>query len=289
VRLGTFLFEHGVGLGRVLDENQVLDLRLAAPELPRTMRQLLAAGRDALQLVRNCPSDGRAIRDLKTIEHLAPIPDPSKFLAIGMNYKDHVQEALRKGMKIPDTQLWFNKQVSCVTGSHSPVLLPKMSQQLDYEAELGVVIGTRCRHVSAEQARECIGGYLIVNDISVRDWQMRSPTFTLGKSYDSHGPIGPYLVTADEVEDPQNLDIQLFVDNELRQHGNTRDMIYSIDEQIAYLSSVLTLEPGDILATGTPKGVGAAMDPPRYLSAGSHVRIGIDRLGWLENTIVSEL
>ncbi len=237
---------------------------------------------------RTAPICTGAVRSANLLRYLAPIPNPSKYLAIGMNYRGHLAEAVRKGIKIPDSQLWFNKQVSCVSGPYDPVYLPKGSNQLDYEAELGVVIGRRCRHVSIERARDFIAGYLIVNDISVRDWQMRSPTFTLGKSYDTHGPMGPFLVTADEVKEPQSLRIQLFVNGDVRQDSSTNDMIYGIFEQIAYLSSMMTLEVGDVLATGTPQGVGAAKDPPSYLGAGDSVRICIDRLGQIENRVIAE-
>lgn len=216
----------------------------------------------------------------------APINDPQKFLGIGMNYKEHAEEARANGIPIPTSQLWFNKQVSCITGPYHGVEKPVASEKMDYEIELGVVIGKRCRHVKRADARSVIAGYLIVNDVSARDWQHRSPTFTLGKSFDTHGPIGPWITTDDEIADPLDLDMVLKVNGEVRQHHRTNDMIYDIYDQIEYLSTVMTLEPGDILATGTPSGVGAASN--RFLSVGDVMRLEIEGLGHIENAVVAE-
>ena len=216
----------------------------------------------------------------------APVNDPQKYLAIGMNYELHAQEAEAAGIKRPTSQLWFNKQVSCINGPYAPIDLPKISDKLDYEAELGVVIGKRCRHVGYYEARSVIAGYLVTNDVSVRDWQQKSPTFTLGKSWDTHGPIGPWLTTDDEVADPHALEMWLTVNGVEKQRTSTRDMIYNIYDQIAYLSTVMTLEPGDILATGTPSGVGIASGS--FLKAGDVVRVEVAGLGHIENTVVAE-
>lgn len=159
---------------------------------------------------------------------------------------------------------------------------------MDYEAELGVVIGTRCRHVSAADAASVIAGYLVVNDVSVRDWQMRSPTMTLGKSFNTHGPIGPWIVTADEVPDPHALRLRMYVNGELKQDAITGEMIYNIWDQIAYLSTVMTLEPGDLIATGTPSGVGVAMKPPQFRKPGDVMRVEIDGIGHIENICAHE-
>ncbi|WP_167132569.1 fumarylacetoacetate hydrolase family protein [Paramicrobacterium chengjingii] len=224
---------------------------------------------------------------LSDVTLLAPIDNPQKYLGIGMNYAKHAEEAAQAGIPIPQNQMWFNKQVSCITGPYSPIVKPGVSDELDYEIELGVVIGTSCRHVSVEDAHSVIGGYLVTNDVSVRDWlQNRSPTFTLGKSFDTHGPIGPWLTTADEIDDPQALIMQLSVNGEVRQQGVTDDMIYNIADQIAYLTQVMTLEPGDILATGTPSGIGAPTG--NFLRAGDVVRAEISGLGAIENTVVAE-
>jgi len=268
-------------IGKVIGD-QVVDLS-AVPGVSGSMRGLLAqlpALRPALEAV------AQPAWPLSAVRLEAPINDPQKFLAIGMNYQAHTDEAVAAGHKAPSSQLWFNKQVSCITGPYDPVDLPKVSDKLDYEAELGFVIGKRCRHVSKEQARGVIAGYLIVNDVSVRDWQHRTPTFTLGKSFDTHGPLGPWITTDDEIADPQALMMRLTVNGEERQRSSTGKMIYSIADQIVYLSTVMTLEPGDVVATGTPAGVGIASN--RFLRPGDVVRVEIEHLGYIENRVRPE-
>ncbi|PAU89166.1 5-carboxymethyl-2-hydroxymuconate isomerase [Pseudomonas sp. WN033] len=286
MKLVSYEYAGQRGLGKVVGE-WVIPLNQVLPELPHSMAALLAAGAEVLAQVERVQVDDEAL-GFTQIRLLPPVTDPQKYLAIGMNYKAHAEEAARNGVPIPKSQLWFNKQVSCLNGPFDPVEMPKVSDKLDYEAELGVVIGTRCRHVSAAEAASVVAGYLVCNDVSVRDWQMRSPTFTLGKSFDTHGPIGPWLVTADEVPDPHNLMMRCWVNGELRQETNTGDMIYNIWEQIAYLSTVMTLEPGDILATGTPAGVGVGFDPKHFLAVDDVVRIEVEGLGYIENRVVAE-
>ena len=184
--------------------------------------------------------------------------------------------------------IFFNKQTTCVTGPHDPIHLPRVSPLLDYEGELAFVIGRRCRHVSRERAAEVIAGYLVVNDVSVRDWQLRTPTMTMGKSFDTHGPMGPWLVTADEIGDPHALELRTWVNGELRQHSNTRHLIYDCFAQVEHLSTAFTLEPGDVVTTGTPAGVGGAMSPPRFLGRGDVVRIEIEKIGSIENRVIEE-
>ena len=286
MKLVSYEYAGQRGLGKVVGE-RVIPLNQVLPELPRSIAALLAAGAEVLAQVERVQVDDEAL-EFTQIRLLPPVTDPQKYLAIGMNYKAHAEEAARNGVPIPKSQLWFNKQVSCLNGPFDPVEMPKVSDKLDYEAELGVVIGKRCRHVSVAEAASVVAGYLVCNDVSVRDWQMRSPTFTLGKSFDTHGPIGPWLVTADEVPDPHNLMMRCWVNGELRQETNTGDMIYNIWEQIAYLSTVMTLEPGDILATGTPAGVGVGFDPKRFLAVDDVVRIEVEGLGYIENRVVAE-
>lgn len=225
---------------------------------------------------------------LNQVKLEAPILRPGKFLALGMNYKDHEAEALRLGVAIPTSQVWFSKQITCINGPFDDVHHPAVCERLDYEAELGVVIGKGGRRISEQQALQHVAGYFVANDVSARDWQAKSPTWTLGKSFDTHGPIGPWITTADEVADPQQLTVTLSVNGERRQHSSTELMTYSIARQIAYLSEVMTLEPGDILITGTPAGVGIAMQPQVFLQAGDVVRVEITGLGYIENTIVDE-
>jgi 2-keto-4-pentenoate hydratase/2-oxohepta-3-ene-1,7-dioic acid hydratase in catechol pathway len=172
---------------------------------------------------------------------------------------------------------------------HLSQCLPEHVVKLDYEAELAAVIGRACRHVAVEDARSVIGGYMVANDVSARDWQLRTPTHTLGKSFDTHGPIGPWLVLDDEIENPHALDMRMYVNGEERQRGNTGKMIHNIFEQIAYLSTVMTLKPGDILATGTPSGVGAALTPPRFLEPGDVMRVEIDGVRYIENRVIAEV
>ncbi len=223
-----------------------------------------------------------------TVDHTdlrQPILRPPKILAIALNYAAHVAESATVK---PAVQMWFNKQSTCANGPYSPVALPVVSDKLDYEGELGVVIGRRCRHVPASRAKEVIAGYTVVNDLSVRDWQRAAQTFQIGKSFDTHGPFGPCLVTADEIDDPQQLNLRTLVNGEIRQDSNTRNMLYPIAEQIEHLTKAFTLEPGDLLVTGTPAGVGASMKPPRFLKVGDVVRVEIEGIGAIENPIVAE-
>jgi 2-keto-4-pentenoate hydratase/2-oxohepta-3-ene-1,7-dioic acid hydratase in catechol pathway len=224
---------------------------------------------------------------LSAVRLEAPIDDPQKFLAIGMNYQGHADEAAAAGHATPTSQLWFNKQVSCIAGPVDDVILYKVSDKLDYEAELGYVIGRKCRNVKASEALDVIAGYIVCNDVSVRDWQHRTPTYTLGKSFDTHGPIGPWITTSDLVANPEDLEIKLTVDGVVRQHARTNDLIYKIADQIEYLTTVMTLEPGDVIVTGTPSGV-AAVDK-NWLKAGQLCEVEIEGLGVLRNRIVAEV
>lgn len=285
MKLVTFKHNGEKKVGSLIGE-RILDINAALPELPKTLRGILELGTDALKQIETATISEQNSVALNEVELLAPIDNPEKFLAIGMNYKEHVEEAKRKGIETPKVQIWFNKQVSCITGPYGDVVAPDCSDMLDYEIELTVVIGRECKNVSVEEARDYIAGYMVGNDVSVRDVQWASPTWTLGKSFDTHGPIGPYLVTDDEIEDPHNLAMELTVNGETRQKGNSGSMVYNIYEQIAYLSSILTLKPGDMIETGTPEGVAAAMEPPAYLKKGDVVEATIEGLGTITNKIV---
>src|ERR1700731_625265 len=271
-------------IGVVVDDS-IVDLAAAVPDLPREMIAFLVAGRAAAERAQRAAKDSANRIPLASVKLEAPIARPPEFLAIGLNYADHVEETK---MKRPEFPMFFNKQSSCVTGPGDPIHLPRASSALDYEGELGFVIGRRCRHVPSARAYEVIAGYVIINDVSVRDWQRRSPTMTLGKSFDTHGPMGPWIVTPDEIGDPHKLDLKTFVNGEQRQHSNTKNLIFDCFAQVETLSTVFTLLPGTIVSTGTPGGVAAAMNPPKWMKAGDVVRIEIEKIGKLENKVIEE-
>lgn len=226
---------------------------------------------------------------LDEVRLLAPVPRPGKTLAIGLNYLEHVNEnIIGEKRTVPEHQIWFPKLANAINGPFDPIVLPRISRMTDYEAEMVAIIGQRCRHVPREQASEVVFGYCVGNDVSVRDIQKRTSQWTLGKSFDTHAPFGPWITTADEVGDPHRLDIQCQVNGELRQHSNTRLMIHDVWAQIAQLSQVMTLEPGDVIFTGTCSGVGAAFDPPKFLKAGDTVRVEIESLGAIVARCVDE-
>lgn len=253
-----------------------------------SIEAIIADGDIALAAIAVLVARTDAHHAIDDVQLMAPIRRPAKYLAIGMNYRKHIAESAKLGIDTPAKQLWFNKQTSCITGPYDPVVKPRVSDQVDYEVELGVVIGGAAKNVCAADARKHIFGYFIANDISVRDWQYHSPTFTIGKSFDTHGPIGPWIVTADEIPDCHDLNLRCYVNDELRQQSNTSQMVHNVYEQIEYLSTAFTLEPGDLLATGTPEGVGIAMDPPQFLKDGDLVRCEIDGIGAIENRVTPE-
>jgi 2-keto-4-pentenoate hydratase/2-oxohepta-3-ene-1,7-dioic acid hydratase in catechol pathway len=285
VRLATFSDGSEARVGVVVGE-EVVDLSVAAPAVPRTMVELLVAGGDALEQARAATENGAGRVPLSSVTLRAPIPNPSKFLAIGLNYRAHAKEMGRtEALEAPTV---FAKMPSCVAGPYDDVVLPYVSEQLDYEGELGFVIGRRCRHVTRDRAHQVVAGFVVLNDVSVRDWQRATTQWTLGKSFDTHGPMGPWLVTADELDDPHRLSIRTLVNGEVRQDSSTSALIHDCYALIEHLSKVCTLEPGDVVATGTPAGVAAGMDPPRWLAPGDVVRVEIEGVGAIENRIVAE-
>jgi len=283
MRLATFR-QGGARRVGVVDGDEIVDLAAAVPGLPGEMTALLAAGPQALGAARAAVGNGPRIA-LADVRLEAPVLRPPKFLAVGLNYADHVAES---GVATPAHPTIFNKQSTCVTGPSDPIHLPRVSQALDYEGELGFVIGRRCRHVSRRDAPGVIAGYLVVDDVTVRDWQLRVPTWTMGKSFDTHGPLGPWIVTPDELGDPHALRIRTWVNGELRQDSNTEQLIFDCYALVEHLSTAFTLEPGDVVATGTPGGVGIAMKPPRLLVAGDVVRVEIEGIGRIENRVIAE-
>lgn len=285
MRLARFTKGGSTRLGLV-EGDEIADLASADSRLPANLRLLLEQGEAAWGLLPALAARARRL-PLESVRLEAPLV-PRKFLGLGMSFRSHVEHAEAKGGAAPPHQIWFNKQVTAVNGPYDPIHLPRIVTELDYEGELALVIGKGGRHIRKEDARAHIAGFLICNDVSARDWQRRSPTATLGKSFDTHGPIGPWLTFADAVPDPADLRIRTWVDGELRQDGSTADLIYSFGEMIEELSQVFTLEPGDILTTGSPLGAGQTLTPPRFLSAGQVVRIEIDGLGAIENRVIDE-
>jgi 2-keto-4-pentenoate hydratase/2-oxohepta-3-ene-1,7-dioic acid hydratase in catechol pathway len=269
----------------VMVDDGVVDLTDPSVALPGDMTEFLVAGPAALERAEAAIGSGARRLALAQVHLRPPVPHPAKVLGIGLNYAAHIAET---GATRPEHQVWFNKQRTCVIGPGEAIEIPRVSAQVDYEGELAMVIGRRCRHVRAADAPTVVAGFTVLNDVTVRDWQMRTPTWTLGKSFDTHGPTGPWIVTADELGDPQDLRLRTWVNGDLRQDASTDDMVFSCWEQIEYLSTVFTLEPGDIISTGTPAGVGMGFDPPRWLVAGDVVRIEIERVGTLENHVVAE-
>ncbi|MGZ3172862.1 MAG: fumarylacetoacetate hydrolase family protein [Croceibacterium sp.] len=279
MKIARFEFAGHTDLG-VVKDNGVIGLREVGFGF-FDIHALIAAGSEVLDDIRQRTANAQVRHAIADVHLLAPLR-PGKYLAIGMNYAKHVAEMGHA--ERPRYQYWFNKQTTCINGPFDPIE-PGVTEMLDYEVELAVVIGRAAKGVKAAQALDHVFGYLVANDVSARDWQRHSPTFTMGKSFDTHGPIGPWIVTADEIPDPQTLGLRCLVNGEIRQQSTTADMSFSVAEQIEYLSTAFTLEPGDLLATGTPEGVGAAMDPPGFLKPGDVVRCEIDGIGAIENRV----
>lgn len=286
MKLCTFQIQDGTpAVGLVVGE-KVIRITDHFNTAPGSMIELITAWADWREPLQQLAGSGARGIALDQVTLLAPVPRPGKILGIGLNYADHVEES---GMDMPADQLWFAMMSTAANGPFAPVDLPKVSEALDYEAEMVLIVGQRCRHLTPETARTAIFGYCVGNDVSVRDWQLRTSQFTLGKSFDTHAPFGPWLVTADDVEDPHQLGIRCFVNDEKRQDSNTDQLIFDCFQQIEHLSKVMTLEPGDVIFTGTPGGIGAATKPPRWLRKGDRVRVEIDGLGAIENVVRTEV
>jgi 2-keto-4-pentenoate hydratase/2-oxohepta-3-ene-1,7-dioic acid hydratase in catechol pathway len=243
-----------------------------------------AAGRATIEtFVSNPPADSNF--PLASVRLLAPAPRPPKLICVGLNYRDHAAEAHQEIPKVPTI---FAKFSNVVIGPGEAIVLPKISRKPDYEAEFMFVIGIGGRNIAAQNWQRHVFGYTVFNDVSARDFQSATSQWMIGNTFDTFGPMGPYLVSADEIPDPHALDISLSIGGEVLQHSNTRELIFKIPDLVAYLSSVFTLEPGDVVATGTPAGVGFARKPPRYLQAGDEVVITIEGIGELRNPVVAE-
>jgi 2-keto-4-pentenoate hydratase/2-oxohepta-3-ene-1,7-dioic acid hydratase in catechol pathway len=283
MRIITFR-HHGHDHAGVVSNDRVVSLKQAGFADVIT---LLAGGREAIKKVDaflgNPPAD--AVLSLESVKLMAPVPRPPKLICIGLNYRDHAKEAAMEVRTVPAV---FAKYSNTVIASGDNIVLPRNSQKVDYEAELAFVIGKRGRHIKADDWRDHVFGYTNFHDVSARDFQMATSQWTMGKNFDTFGPMGPWLVGADEIPDPHNLNISLTLNGEKLQNANTRDLIFRIPDLVEFLSSVMTLEPGDVIATGTPSGVGFSHKPPKWLTPGADVVVRIDGLGELRNKCVAE-
>jgi 2-keto-4-pentenoate hydratase/2-oxohepta-3-ene-1,7-dioic acid hydratase in catechol pathway len=266
-------------------QGRYVDIAAADPGLPTSVRGLLALGAEGLERARTVLPKGDSWYHPATAALLAPVPDPSKIICLGLNYRDHAEES---GMAIPTEPILFSKYASSLIGPGQAIELPAVSTEVDYEAELVYVIGKRGRDIPRDRAMEYIAGYTIGHDVSARDWQLNKPgkQWMAGKTFDTFAPLGPALVTADEVPNPNDLGIRLRLNGQTMQDSNTSQLIFRAEEVIPYLSQIFTLEPGDLIFTGTPPGVGMARKPPVWLQAGDVVEVEIDGLGILKNPVV---
>ena len=283
MKLATYSKDGGRRIG-VVEEDDILDVTAASPDLPNDMTALLALGKQGLDRVSSAASRSPRLA-LDSVKLEAPVPNPGKFLAVGLNYADHIREI---NAATPEFPSCFAKMRTCINGPYDAVHRPRVSDSLDYEGELGFVIGRRCRHVPRERAAEVIAGYVVVDDFTVREWVGKTPQVVIPKSFDTHGPFGPYLVTADEVGDPHSLAIRTWVNDELRQDSDTGQMTFDCYDLVEILSRAVTLEPGDVITTGTPYGVGEGFTPSRYLQPGDVVKVEVEKLGFVANPIVDE-
>ena len=258
------------------------------PSIPKDMLGFLEEGLSSMDKAKSLHADKKNRIALSDVNLKAPISRPPKIIAIGLNYSDHLEEVKAAGREIdkPEVPMIFNKQSLSANGPFSEVHDPSVSEMLDFEGELTIVIGKKCRHVAKGDAHKVIAGYTIANDFSVRDWQLRVPTFTIGKSFDTHCPFGPAIVTPDELTDPHNLDIKTFVNGEERQSSNTKHLMFNCFDLVEHLSTAFTLEPGDLILTGTPGGVGVVEG--KFLKQGDVVKVEIAELGYIENKIIDE-
>jgi 2-keto-4-pentenoate hydratase/2-oxohepta-3-ene-1,7-dioic acid hydratase in catechol pathway len=267
-------------------DGKFIDLQGADPDLPRELKAILAQ-ENGLTRARWAADKGFQAGMFLEGRVLAPLQSPGKVICIGLNYRDH---ALESGVEPPPEPVVFNKFPQSVVGPDDPIRLPSVCHQVDYEAELVVVIGKRGKRISRSAAMEFVAGYTNGNDVSARDWQLNKPgkQWLLGKTPDTFAPTGPYLVTTDEISNPRNLSIQLRLNGQTMQNSSTRELIFGVDELIAYVSQIATLEPGDLIFTGTPPGVGMARKPPVLLKPGDVCEVEIEGLGVLRNPVQAD-
>ena len=282
MKLVNFLHKGEKNIGALLDDG-VCSFKSISDKYSMSMMEFIEQIDDLSPKVSKFINSNPEVIPLSEIEFLPVIERPGKVLAVGLNYKDHAKET---GMDLPKVPMIFTKQSTSVLGHQGEIHKPKVSDAVDYEGEMAFVIGKKCRHVSKEDALDVIAGVTICNDVSVRDWQIASPTFTMGKSFDTHCPIGPYIVTMDEISDIHNLKIKTYVNDELRQDSCTDQLIFDCFDLIEHITKAFTLEPGDIIATGTSSGVGVVLG--KYLVPNDVVRIELENVGTLENKVVLE-
>ncbi|MEL7548028.1 MAG: fumarylacetoacetate hydrolase family protein [Pseudomonadota bacterium] len=292
MKLITYTYQGATRIAALRGED-VVDLNAADSALPTDMRELLEGGDAMMSKAKSAADSGAVTAKLSDVKLESPVHTPRRILAVGLNYMAHyleLPEEIRKNRfpKPPETPVIFNKQTTSVNGPYDDIYLPPESPELDFEAELGVVIGKTCRRVPIERAHEVIAGYTVLNDVTIRDWQRAAPTMTVGKSFDSHCPMGPTMVTPDEISDPANLQVKCWVDGELRQDFNTNDMIINVAKVINYLSTAFTLLPGDIIASGTSSGVALWAPGQPWLKEGQVCKVEIEEIGMIENKVVLE-
>jgi 2-keto-4-pentenoate hydratase/2-oxohepta-3-ene-1,7-dioic acid hydratase in catechol pathway len=281
MRLVTFRRPGGAAEVGAIVRDRVVPL---APAGILDMLSILAGGDEVKAKVEKWIHQAEG--SLDPVQLLAPVPRPPKMICVGLNYRDHAAEAK---MEVPKVPTIFSKFSSAVIGPGTPIVLPKNSTRPDYEAEFAFVIGTGGRHIAAKDWKRHVFGYTIINDVSARDFQLATTQWLMGKTFDTFAPMGPHIVSADEIEDPHALAISLSIGGETLQQSNTRELIFKIPELVEFISSVVTLEPGDVVATGTPAGVGFARKPPRYLRPGDEVSIRVEGIGELRNPVVAEV
>jgi 2-keto-4-pentenoate hydratase/2-oxohepta-3-ene-1,7-dioic acid hydratase in catechol pathway len=287
MKLVTFVHRNATRLGVLVTRDAqefILDLNRAQPDLPADIIAFLQAGDAALAAAQRAlvTAEAHALIPLAEATLLAPVPRPGKIICIGHNYHGHTGAV---PPAFPDIFAKFN---NVVTAPYQPIVIPRASEKVDYEGELAVVIGKRARYIEQARAFDVIAGYTIFNDVTARDFQSRASQWTLGKSFDTFGPMGPALVTKDEIPDPGVLDLSLTLNGQEMQHANTRQLIFSVPFLIEYITQVITLEPGDVISTGTPSGTGASRQPPVFMKPGDEVRIRIEKIGELVNPVASE-
>lgn len=293
MKIVRFLHRKRESYGILVNEETVVHLpslaKLLGVRAPKTLEELIIVG--AFEEVEKMFLDAsRNIIDeaslpVKDVRLLAPIANPPKIVCLGLNYRDHAAE---QNAEIPDEPVIFFKPRTAIVGPNDGIVKPRFVRQLDYEAELAVVVGRKAKNIPVEEAEKYIFGYTILNDVSARDIQFKDKQWTRGKSFDTFAPMGPCILTRNQMGDPSNIYIRTWVNGELRQNSTTKNMVFNVYEVLHHLSRVMTLEPCDVIATGTPAGVGFAMKPPKFLQAGDVVRIEIERIGILENVVVEE-